>query len=608
MNKIFLIVFALFVTISANALEIIRYVSQGASGDGLTKESPTGDLKKVLDLSRNVDGLTIYLEPGTYNLPPLSDINNRTKYNNVTIWGGGCSGIYNTENKSVINGDLYINGGAVLNIDFKGSRIEDQWSPNVIEGSLHLIGCNIFYSNASALEVETVNGNDLSLIEVTAKSLSIHPWRTGSAKSNVHLLNCKFDMGQGASFSGVRLNAVNCSFSQNVDATGISLNNCEGSVLSRCSIIGNHGFGGVTINDLTDNIDVVLDGCIISENVSTRGDYSSAITTRSPILLKSCLVAGNHSILKMKGASYYNQHKGAIELCRTGSRFENCTFVNNKDAVIYYSMSIGDHNRISFPTFTNCVFLNNGKPYISTCEKSPIMSYCAADFSSDIPELDAERHMLRITEQTAGIIINNNVEVKLQDGSPLINVGLPTANLDLNGNCHLMLGGTDLGCVEYTGEWVKSDSQQEIRFGDMDYTMMETTYKNRKYFTYMPASTLDKRDTVTIKNCIYTGNNIANCLVKDNKVIATYMNLADSRIALLYQLNSSRWETNQYLTLSYSLPYSTTLPKPENINDKWILKIPAVPKATTKSANGKTTGSPKRFTTTKRTTTTKKNR
>lgn len=607
MNKIFLIVFALFMTINVNALEIIRYVSQGASGDGLTKESPTGDLKKVLDLSKNVDGLTIYLEPGNYDLPPLEDINNRTRYNNVTIFGGGCSGIYNTKNKSVINGDLYINGGAVLNIDFRGSRIEDKWSPNIMEGSLHLIDCNVFYSNASALEVETVNGNDLSLIEVTAKSLSVHPWRTGSAKSIVHLLNCKFDMGKGAHFSGVRLNAVNCSFSQNVDATGISLNGCEGSILSRCSIIGNHGFGGVTITDLTDNTDVILDGCVISENVSTRGDYSSAITTRSPILLKSCLVAGNHSILKMKGASYYNQYKGAIELDRTGSRFENCTFANNKDAVIYYSMSIGDHNRISSPTFTNCVFLNNGKPYVSICGKSPIMSYCAADFGSDIPELDTERHMLRITEQTAGIIINNNVEVKLQDGSPLINVGLPSANLDLNGNCHLMLGGTDLGCVEYTGSWTKSDSQQEVKFGGINYIMMETIYKNHKYFTYMPASVLEKEAPVTIKDCIYTGNNIANCLVKDNKVIATYMDFADFHIALLYQLKSSRWETNQHLTLSYSLSYNTILPKPENINGRWILKIPSVPKATTKSANSKTSRSPKRFTTTKRTTTTKKN-
>ena len=130
MNKILCFIFAAFAASVANAIEITRYVAQGATGDGLTKESPAGDLKKVLDLSKNVDGLTVYLEPGQYELPPLTDVNSRTRYNNVCIYGGGCQGIAKAESKSVIKGDLSINGGAVLNVNFIGSRIEDKWSPS----------------------------------------------------------------------------------------------------------------------------------------------------------------------------------------------------------------------------------------------------------------------------------------------------------------------------------------------------------------------------------------------------------------------------------------------------------------------------------------------
>lgn len=593
MNKILCFIFAAFAASVANAIEITRYVAQGATGDGLTKESPAGDLKKVLDLSKNVDGLTVYLEPGQYELPPLTDVNSRTRYNNVCIYGGGCQGIAKAESKSVIKGDLSINGGAVLNVNFIGSRIEDKWSPNVLEGSLHVIGCNLFYTNATQLEVETANGNDLSLIEVSAKSLSLHPYRQGSPRSTVHALDCTFDEGDGAYFSGVNLQAVNCSFSLNEGAPGISLNGCTGSVLLNCQIIGNHGFGGISVSNLTDDIDVVFDRCIISRNKSAHGDHSSAITTRTPILLRSCLISGNYSDLKVKGASYNNQYQGAIELCRRASRFENCTFTNNKDAVIYYSMEAGDHDRIVTPTFINCVFLSNGKPYVSTGGKTPLMAYCAADFGSDIPELDAERHMLRITEQSAGMSIYKDMMVELNEGSPLINAGLPTANLDLNGNCHLMLGGTDLGCAEYTGDWTPVNPQQQIKLGGTDYSLMESTYKNEKYFAYMPGA----ETGINITDCIYAGNNASPCQIEDNSVIATYMNFGDSHLAILYQIKSSIWGTNDYLSIEGSMPYKTALPKPEKVDGRWILKEPAVKKTTSTAKRGAQT---KRTTSAKR--------
>lgn len=593
MNKILCFIFAAFAASVANAIEITRYVAQGATGDGLTKESPAGDLKKVLDLSKNVDGLTVYLEPGQYELPPLTDVNSRTRYNNVCIYGGGCQGIAKAESKSVIKGDLSINGGAVLNVNFIGSRIEDKWSPNVLEGSLHVIGCNLFYTNATQLEVETANGNDLSLIEVSAKSMSLHPWRQGDPRSTIHALGCIFDGGEGASFSGVCLQAVNCSFSLNKDAAGISLNRCTGSVLQNCQIIGNNGFGGITVTNLTDDIDVVFDRCIISRNTSTRDDHSSAITTRTPILLRSCLVSGNYSDLKAKGASYHNQYQGAIELCRRASRFENCTFTNNKDAVIYYSMEAGDHDRIGTPNFINCIFLSNGKPYVSTSGKAPLMGYCAADFGSDIPELDAERHMMRITEQSSGMSIYKDMMVELNEGSPLINAGLPTTNLDLNGNCHLMLGGTDLGCAEYTGDWTPVNPSQQIEFGGTDYSLMESTYKSEKYFAYMPGA----EPGINITNCIYAGNNASPCQIKDNSVIATYMNFGDSHLAILYQIKSSIWGTNDYLSITGSMPYKTALPKPEKVDGRWILKEPAVKKTTSTAKRGAQT---KRTTSAKR--------
>ena len=134
MQKLLLCSLFILFSLTANSIEITRYVAEGATGDGLSKENPSGDLKSVLDLSTNVESLTIYLDAGTYVLPTIRSINDRIEYKNVCIYGGGCDEVRDVADKSVIKGDLSINGGAVMNVDFRGSAYEDPHSPNTIEG------------------------------------------------------------------------------------------------------------------------------------------------------------------------------------------------------------------------------------------------------------------------------------------------------------------------------------------------------------------------------------------------------------------------------------------------------------------------------------------
>lgn len=581
MRKFILIVTVVLTSILSNAIEITRYVAEGATGDGLSKETPAGNLKKILDLSKNVDRLTVFLEPGRYSLPPLTDVNNRTQYRNVCLYGGGCEEAKYADNKSVIEGDLFINGGAVVNIDFKGSKVSDQWSPNVLEGTLKVIGCNVLFTDATSFEAEAVNGQTLYLIDVYAKFASIHAYRTGLGKPRVEAWGCNFCDGDGAFFGGVVVYATKCSFSNNNGNAGVTLNKCEGSVLTNCKILGNKGKGGVDIIDLTDDIDIYFDRCILSGNVTSDPKFSSAITTKSPIFMRNCLISNNRS--NVKNVAYMDAYSGAIELNRRQSRFYNCTFFNNWDAVVYYNIASADHNNISSPQFQNCVFLNNDKPYANNSRLEPTMTYCAADFGSDIPELDAERNMIRITKENAGMTIEDGISVKLSAGSPLINAGLLDFNLDLYNNSHQMLGGTDLGCVEYCGEWVKSTPESELTIYGDKYIKSNTIYKDSKYYAFVPASLIDNDKSTDIKGAIYGGNELSPVKkVGDGATLASFIS-GNNKVAVLSVYNYSPWGSFGTWNVQDVKVFTTQPPIAEYLNNRWILKD-AKPAAVKKSS------------------------
>lgn len=545
--------------LNVNAIEIKRYVAEGGMGDGLTKENPSGDLQAVLNLSRQVDGLTVYLEPGTYNLLPYDDANDRKKYNNVKIYGGGVTSVVMSEQKSVITGDLYINGGVVINVDFKGSRIGNK-DMGYLEGAI-AGGCNIFYSNATNIEL-TCFGGAYYLIGVNAATAYVSKYGHGNQGTSVTIKDCVFSRGHGLSVSGLKLNIENCSFKQNTK--GLVINSCEGAVVERCDFIANYESGAVSVNDLTDDYAAIFDRCAFSSNVTAKSDVSSVLATRSPILMTNCLIAKNYSNLNRNDRRGFRQHKGAIELTRRQSRFVNCTFYKNSDAVIYYNMTPADHSRIK-EQFLNCVFLENGSPFFSEEGNEPIMTYCAADFGSAIPELDAERNMVRIDTASAKMEVYLDKYVALGEDSRLINVGKTIVNNDLNGVNHYLLGGSDMGCVEYVGIWKKAEDGAMLNIGSKKYVKITTTYNGKNYYAMQLEEKCNENKIYPL-NALYLGDMLAPLKVLDDENVIAYMTIDGDKMAVLYNYSGNLWD------FVGVMPYTKILPTAEKNTNRWVLK------------------------------------
>ncbi|MDE5660716.1 MAG: right-handed parallel beta-helix repeat-containing protein [Muribaculaceae bacterium] len=586
MNRLWLFSLLILVSSAAYGLEITRYVAQDATGDGLTKETPTGDLKKVLDLSANVDGLTIYIEPGTYVLPTLTDVNRRPRYDNVSIYGGGCDKVMDVPNKSIIKGDLFINGGVVINVDFRASVYGSKGSPESIEGSLHVIGCNIMFTKTNNLIAEAVGGQCMWLIGVDAQTASISSYRNGMSLAKVSAWGCNFSNGNGAWIGGVQLTATHCTFNDNSGAPGLSLKVEPGSIIRDCQIVGNKGYGGIKLEGLSDNHVVMFDRCVISNNVTTAHNYSSAITTYTPFFMRSCLVANNYAEVKGHGYGYEADHyKGAILLTRCQTEFLNCTFYGNREALIQYKMEAGDHHRIRSAQFSNCVFLKNQIPFLTKTGLEPKISHSAADFGSDIPELDAERNMKRITADSSGMVINDGISVRLLAGSPLINAGLSTCNLDINGNSHQLLGATDLGCCEYTGEWEKSTPETSLDYYGDKYVRVQTRYNDTDYYAMVPDSQLDGDKVISLAKSIYEGNKLLPVKKVEDCAAVGYMRVDDMNLALVYQLEYSPWGNWDIWTLQAAKEYKNVAPIAEYVNKKWVFKeVKPKPATTTRKS------------------------
>lgn len=550
----------------SHAIEITRYVAEGATGDGLTKETPAGSLLKVLNLSKQVEKLTVYLAPGTYRLPPLEDANIRAEYRNVSLYGGWSAATEEqTIEKSVITGDLFVNGGLVSNIDFRGSKIGNNVE-GYLEGSLTALGCNVYDCKATRLEMQAVGGSVSYLIRTEARCTSISPYRSGMQKPKIIVNDCNFSDGLGLSANNVKAIFENCHFNNNQSA-GLSLYNCEGTILKRCRVIGNKGEGGVCVKDLTDDFSAIFDQCIISNNTTGNSEYASALTTHAPVLMQNCLIAGNGSDLMASGSNIPDRHQGAVELNRSQSLFRNCTFYGNKNAAIYYNMTPADHSRTGNGQFINCVFLKNGQPFVNKYGNAPAMYYCAADFGSDIPELDAERKIIRIDGNSAKMSVISNEGIFLEEGSPLINAGRPIGYNDAFGISHLLLGGTDLGYVEYTGgPWHRTSPEVAVAIGKDKYVKMESTYDGKNYYIMVQEKDISENGVPNMDGSIDLGDNIADIKVLDESHVITYRTLDGKKTALLYDFDAKSWQ------LAEIMPYTSLRPTAVKDANGWKLK------------------------------------
>lgn len=580
-NKIILIwlfVFAMYSGISVNAINITRYVAEGGMGDGLTKENPSGNLYAVLKLSTQVDGLTVYLAPGTYNLPKYDNANARRKYGCVSIYGGGSTKAENLEQKSVITGDLNLNGGFVINIDFKGSRVGNQ-TVGYLDGAIS--GCNVYYSNASLIDM-TLSDGTTYMLGVNAATAVFQKYGSAYQRPALVIKDCNFENGMGLAVSGLSVKIEDCYFENN-KSTALEINNCEGALVKHCTFKDNIVSGAVLVTDLTDDYAAIFDQCAFCKNATTKSQYSSVLTTRSPVLMRNCLISKNYSDVNDKNANRNHQHKGCIEVTRRQSTFLNCTFYNNANAVIYYNMEPADQARIGMQ-FINSVFLGNQSPFYSEKGNKPVMNYCAADFGSDIPELDAERNNIRIDANSAKMDVSGN-DVFLQEGSRLINAGKPMILNDQYRMNRYLLGGTDLGCAEYMGgKWKKTPDAAVMNIGSRKYVKCCVTYENKTYYGWALEKYIFEDGTISIFGMLYTGDMLAPVKVLDAENAIVYMTFDGKKAAILYTIDGECWEAQNIM------PYTTTRPTAVKGAKGWLLKA-GTPTATSPAKRKTTTGS-----------------
>lgn len=558
--------------VSAHALDISRYVAEGGDGDGLTKETPSGNLLEALRASKYADHTTIYLAPGTYDLPLQMYADNEV-FNNISLYGGGGTGaVEDLPEKSIITGDLYINGGVVMNIDFRGGEKEYGDIPGTHHGKLDG-AFNMFYTNASRVELG-LYGSEYYILGCNVKCLYAGgkgaAWASGATV--LHMDDCNFIDGTGA-YVGGRCEITNCRFENNSEI-GLSIAPAMGSTVRDCKFKGNKGKGAIVVeNQFDDNMVLVIDRCIISGNKTSEQTCSPGITANAtPVLVRNCMIALNRYDLNIENNLYYGNpmsYLGAVSIGRRQSQVVNCTFLRNSTAAIYYGLQ-GEQN--SFPQFLNCVFLENDKPFESRFGLEPVIGYSAADFGAAIPELDAERHMTRINMESAKMKMNYD-RVIILEGSPLINKGIPNISYDYNDNSHLMLGGTDLGCAEYTGTWSLKQDSAPLTVGTTEYKRVYTEYDGVKYYALVRAGAISEEGEPDLADAIYLGDCIAAPKVLDEWNVVAYMTIDGQKAAVLYTRTlTDPWSKTGKWISSESMVYEPLQPTQAKTGNTWHLK------------------------------------
>lgn len=582
--------------VSANAIEIVRYVAENGTGDGLSIDNPSGNLKSILELSYKVDRLIILAQPGTLEVPMIEEPDARPRYKNVYIYGGGVTDISNAKEKTIIKGDLEINGGTIVNVDFKGANYKNRFGYQMT-GTLKTTACNVYYSNVSVLEYKTKPGDDNYISDVKANSLYINNPNGRYTHTFVNVYNTVVLSGKGLFLEGGVLGYFQyCDFYYNT--RGAYLNCKEGTTFDDCRFVGNNTEGAVKIDVLTDDIAVYFNRCVFADNNSKERDCSSAITGISPYSLQNCLIMNNksNSTARNNNAACW----GAVQIHRSQTRISNCTFYKNGNGAIHYWMESADHANAPESQIFNCVFLGNGVPFVSYySNNSPKMMYCAADFGSDIPELDAQNHNIRITEASAKMLVDENkYKVELQEGSPLINAGYLQFSSDMNHVSHLMFDGTDLGCVEYTGKWEKTTPENTLKIKNETFVKCKSVFNGSNYFAYIPSSITAEGDIVPY-GALYTGDNLQQPkLYDDGRYVVTYMNIRGRKSALLSQYGSLN-----YWYILENLYYDNVAPIAKKVNNRWELQVPAATGKTSSTATKKSsTATTKKTGTTRRTT------
>lgn len=433
LKKVTLAATLLLTSLSLHALEITRYVSPSGTGDGMTEQTPTSDLGAMLALGAKVDAITLKVNPGFYSLG-IRDTGEGVTYSNVKL-----DGTWNREKGS----------SEKVRINFPGVEFVNSSIDNVsFAGGVSI--SNGYLTNCEADKLMTIdlnNGNAM-LNNCEAKGFRITNWANRS-NSLAKLNMCRTAGGGGYGLQGKGIGTLlvsNSDFSNN-KAGGVNIDGCSNAQFEKCTFSFNSGDGALRLVEFDNSGRALFSKCEFIGNEVTS-NHAHNIYVYSNVTFEDCLFCHNTE-------KDYDR-KGIVHLVRPDFRFENCTFINNNGALELEQFYPSEYQ------IKNCAFWGNGRTNIYAGSREDVLlGNCAMDHGTGVPELDAQKGIILLTEDNKGFEFTGT-DVELQPSSVLINNG--TARLpferDLLNHPRSVFGGTDIGCTEfvtYPGLW-KPDS------------------------------------------------------------------------------------------------------------------------------------------------------
>lgn len=457
MLKKFLI-FSIVLTGAMNlqALEITRYVKSGATGDGMTAETPSGDLGSMLALSAKVDRLSLMVAPGTYTIN-VRDTGSGVSYSNVEL--NGSWGAENTTTDKV-------------RINYPGVGFQNSDLYNVsFSGSVQIDGGTLIECSADKQMGMAVGSGDVQLFSCKAQTFRAENWGHASGRS-IFLFDCTSTKGGGYGLYAKDIDVIDaekCKFSDNNEG-GVNIENCKTVYFTDCEFCFNSGDGAVRLVCFDNSASSCFNRCeFIGNDVTNNNQHN--IFIYSDVSFYDCLFAANRE----KG---YDR-KGFIHLVRPDFMVCNCTFVDNLGALElegYYPAKY---------QIANCAFWNNGATVVhSTAGNDVPLLCCAMDHGTGIPELDAQKGIIMLTQANKGFRFNG-ANIDIEPNSVLINQGAerPIDDFDIHGHPRTVLGGTDIGCTEFLstpGMW-KADTTK-ICTPKGNYLLYSTKLNETNYY------------------------------------------------------------------------------------------------------------------------------
>ena len=457
----------LLACMSMSALEITRYVSPIGTGDGMTPENPTADLGAMLELGAKVDRLTLNVAPGFYKLN-TRDTGAPLTFKNIIL-----DGSWNGEGTS---DKVHIN---YKNITFVNSILHKvSFGGNgTIQGGQML---NCVAENGLLRAV--LGRGDCTFIHCESKGFKAGNSIDYNKTDNVVLRNCSARDGDYG-FEGDNLNQLyvfDSSFVNNKSG-GCNISGCKLAYFSDCDFSLNRGYGAVRLIEFDNSGIASFDRCKFEANDVTYNHIGN-IYVHSNVSFNDCAFTYNTE-------SHLDSH-GIIYLCRPDFRFLNCTFMNNTGGITLESLYPSENQIV------NCAFWNNPKGNIYAGELDVPLLSCAMDICTGIPELDAQKGVIKLTEANKGFR-DNGASIELEPNSILINRGQPRSmeGFDINKHPRNVFGGTDIGCSEFIsspGLW-KPDSL-EVMIDYLPYKQCKASVGGKDYYTLQPQILVDACD------------------------------------------------------------------------------------------------------------------